>query len=104
MNDLVKRLRDINGGWAPDLALETADRIEHLEQELADIKKADTYMDEQHQDCRNQLAAEKALADILAEDLECYRAEIDPDCKDHCCQYARETEAVLAAYRKARGL
>ena len=51
-----------------------------------------------------ELAAEKALADRLAEDLEGHREAIDPDCKDSCCQYARETEVVLDAYRKARGL
>lgn len=55
-------------------------------------------------DILDQLAAERSMADMLAEDLECYREAIDPDCKDHCCQYARETEEVLAAYRKARGI
>ena len=30
-DDLVKRLRDTNGGWASDEALAAADRIEELE-------------------------------------------------------------------------
>lgn len=100
MDDLVKRLRDWmedDQGKINDTRDEAADRIEQLERELAEQvnKKVGYY---------NDWLAEKALADQLAQDLECYRAEIDPDCKDHCCQYARETEVVLAAYRKARGL
>lgn len=34
-NDLVKRLRDQNAGWASNEALEAADRIEELEAKLA---------------------------------------------------------------------
>ena len=34
-DDLVKRLRDMNGGWASDEALAAADRIEELEANLA---------------------------------------------------------------------
>ena len=33
-DDLVKRLRDMNGGWASDEALAAADRIEELEDKL----------------------------------------------------------------------
>lgn len=33
-DDLVKRLRDMNGGWASDEALAAADRIEKLEAKL----------------------------------------------------------------------
>ena len=35
MSDLVKRLRDMNGGWASDEALAAADRIEELEVKMA---------------------------------------------------------------------
>ena len=34
-DDLVKRLRDTNGGWASDEAIAAADRIEELEAKLA---------------------------------------------------------------------
>jgi hypothetical protein len=41
-DDLVKRLRNINGGWAPDEALAAADRIEELETKLAKaVEKAE---------------------------------------------------------------
>ena len=34
-DDLVKQLRNMNGGWASDEALAAADRIEELEVKLA---------------------------------------------------------------------
>lgn len=37
MDDLVKRLRDTNGGWASDEALAAAARIEELEAKLAEL-------------------------------------------------------------------
>jgi hypothetical protein len=37
---LVERLRDVNRGWAPDLALEAAFRIEALERALRDAQAA----------------------------------------------------------------
>lgn len=104
MDDLVKRLRAEATHWERCIEIEAADRIEQLERELAVMVKAQEANLQSLADTEAELAAEKALADRLAEDLDGYREAIDPDCKDHCCQYARETEAVLAAYRKARGL
>jgi hypothetical protein len=40
MSELVKRLRDMNGGWASDEALAAADRIEELEAEVKHLRKA----------------------------------------------------------------
>ena len=37
-DDLVKRLRDMNGGWASDEALAAADRIKKLETENKRLK------------------------------------------------------------------
>ena len=50
MSDLVKRLRDMNGGWASDEALAAADHIEELE---AKQKKAAQYFAEIILHCAN---------------------------------------------------
>jgi hypothetical protein len=41
---LVERLRDVNCGWAPDLALEAAFRIERLEQALRNVIERDHWV------------------------------------------------------------
>lgn len=41
-DDLIKRLRDVNGGWAPDLALEASDEIARLR---ADVERLTRKLD-----------------------------------------------------------
>lgn len=97
MSDLVKRLRsygDRNVCEMHEDRDEAADRIEQLERELADVSQ----LKDSHAEMRSmyfeQLAAEKALADRLADDLK------------HLTQFhtSARYQGTIADYRKERGL
>lgn len=84
MSDLVKRLRDVNGGWASDEALAAADRIEELEERL----KAATDDAKEAEDYAGELEAKLKWVEV---DLRVINA-LDPEASmDGCSRYTLTT-------------
>lgn len=61
MTDIVKRLREVNGGWVPDMALEAADEIERLRRQ---VKHANDHADAAIKDMELLRAALEFYADV----------------------------------------
>lgn len=115
MSDLVKRLRDMaeyrnatRQDWTREMT-EAADRIEQLEQALVDLGV-------DHCIALNDLAAEKALADLLDREMSDakdtataqYKGSLYPENADGWEMCVNDMLCIIevgrAAYRKARGL